>query len=213
MYICPETRKPKSLKQVKSLLIDKNKGQADFSHLPPTVCLSLNGTLFHKATPSEAEKLEDPWLHEAVSINCDGRSHVVIPRPGALDLLLELDKYACPMIYSSQKEGFIEAALLQLAISLTDTNRFDDESDYERSDAYMDHCVWSQDQCIAGIDGYQKSLGTLSEFTDNGINDIWLIDHKPELVDFPSHVISVSEFFGDPFDRDLFRVADQIFMD
>jgi len=212
MYICQETRKPKHLSQIKGLLIDRSTEESDFSQLPPTVCISLNGTLFHKATPSDAEKLDNAWLKDAVSVESNEERHIVIPRPGALDLLLELEKHTCPMVYSSQTEEFIEAALLQLSISLYESNCFGNHDEYEKANAYIDHYVWSREQCIKGAKGYQKSLGTLSELSENGINDIWLIDHNTELVDFPSHVIKVSEFCGDPSDRELFRVADQIFI-
>ncbi|WP_354667751.1 MULTISPECIES: NIF family HAD-type phosphatase [Amphritea] len=60
--------------------------------------------------------------------------------------------------------------------------------------------------------GYRKSLGTLSEFLEEGINDIWLIDHQPNRVDFPSHVIAIPSFTGDPKDCELYRLIDRIFI-
>ena len=45
----------------------------------------------------------------------------------------------------------------------------------------------------------------------SNINDIWLIDDKPELVDFPSRVICVEPYTGDPRDVELLRLIHQIF--
>ncbi|WP_415900839.1 NIF family HAD-type phosphatase [Neptuniibacter sp. QD48_11] len=177
----------------------------------PTVCLGLNGTLFWKLGLSDATALPEDWLKNAVSVESNEGCHIVIPRPGAAELLVELERHACPMIYSAQNEEFIEKALLQLSIAQGDPDTCTDE-EYEKSEAFYDHYVWSRDQCIAGPEGFRKSLGTLSEFSDNSINDIWLIDHSPERVDFPNHVIGVAEFTGDPQDRELFKVIDQIFV-
>lgn len=208
MYICQETRKPKSLIDIKSLIIDRSRRT---THTMPTVCLGLNGTLFWKLNPSDATALPKDWLQNAVSVESNEGCHIVIPRPGAAELLVELERHACPMIYSAQNEEFIEKALLQLSIAQGDPDTCTDE-EYEKSETFYDHYIWSRDQCIAEPEGFRKSLGTLSEFSDNSINDIWLIDHEPERVDFPSHVISVTEFGGDPEDRELFRVIEERFV-
>lgn len=45
------------------------------------------------------------------------------------------------------------------------------------------------------------------------MSSIWIIDDKPELVDFSSHVIPVSTFTSDPEDFELYRVMHQIYRD
>lgn len=211
MYICQETRKPKGLIAVKSLILDRSRSSSNVSQPLPTVCLGLNGTLFWKLSMPEAASISEVWLKSSVKVESDEGSHIVIPRPGAAELLVELERHACPMIYSAQNEEFIEKALLQLSIAQGNPDTCSD-AEYEKSEAFYDHYVWSRDQCIAGPEGFRKSLGTLSEFSDNSINDIWLIDHSLERVDFPNHVIGVTEFKGDPQDRELFKVIDQIFV-
>lgn len=215
MYICKETNKPKGITDVKRLILDRQGSPHSAGQLGPTVCVSLDKTIFCKINASSAEKIAKNWLVNAIEVDCcledDREKQVIIPRPGATELLVELARYSNPMIYSSLPIEVIEETMLQLSIAEANPEEGGD-IEYERSEAYIGHYVWSSEQCIKDSSGYRKSLGVLSEFSDNAINNIWIIDHKPERVDLPTRVIAVSEFKGDPEDRDLFRLIDDVFI-
>ncbi len=203
------------LTEKKSLIVDLSSLKDDFSEAGPLVCISLEGTLFRKIRPSNISSTPKQWLDGAIEITYSQadqvEKNILIQRPGAADLLVELSKHVSLMVYSSQTSEFIDEALLQLSIVQGDPDNCTD-LEYARAEAYYNLDVWSRDQCIEAKEGYRKSLGTLSEFFDSGINDIWLIDHKPEQVDFSNHVICVSEFFGDPDDRELYKLIDKMFI-
>lgn len=214
MHFCKKTRKPLGISELKGLVIDRcDQSKRDYFYVCPNVCIALDRTLFYRIKPSDTSELCADWLKNAVEVVAKKQNAeekwLVLARPGATELLMALDKYASPMVYSSESDEFIDAALLALSIA-----QGDPDIDYcdSEAEAYMDLYVWSQKQCILTNEGYKKSLGLLSELSDHGINDHWLIDHRPDLADFPSHVIAVSEFTGDPADRDLYRVMDQIFI-
>jgi hypothetical protein len=107
-------------------------------------------------------------------------------------------------------KDFIEAVLKAINLKL-----LNDQSDRNNAEyiGIQDSYFWSKDQCIKKDDVYLKSLGAVNEYSLSNINDIWLIDDKPHLVDFPSHVIPVTTFKGDPEDSELLRVMYQIFND
>lgn len=216
MILCKETRKPLALTEIKNLIVDRSASQESFHRSSPLVCVGLDGVLFKKIRQDDLSNLPVEWLKNSVEIEYpvgdNLESCTLLQRPGAADLMLELAKYANPMIYSSLPEEFIEEALLKLSIAQGDPDDCTD-LEYAKATAYDGHYVWSRDQCIDAPDGYRKTLGTLAEFSDHEINDIWLIDHRPDFVDFPSHVVKVAYFTGDPADRDLFRVIEQIFID
>jgi hypothetical protein len=57
-----------------------------------------------------------------------------------------------------------------------------------------------------------KSLSEVSYHFDSLIQDIWLIDNKPELLDFPNHGVFIPEFTGDPEDRELLKLTEKLFI-
>ncbi|MBU2964680.1 NIF family HAD-type phosphatase [Amphritea sp. 2_MG-2023] len=151
MYICKETRKPMGITEINSLIIDRNNPYNNFSRPRPIVCLSLEGILFRKIKHSERSMIPDNWLDSAIDITYvkenETENYTLLQRPGAADLLVELVKHASPMIYSTQTNEFIEEALLQLSIAQGDPETYT-EAEYQKSEAYMEHSVWSRDQCI-----------------------------------------------------------------
>jgi len=213
VQFCRKTRKPIEIKELKSLVIDRDESNRDKYYVYPTVCVNLNRTLFYSIKSSDTPNLSNTCLKNAIEFIYDEagieEKHFVLARPGTTELLMELKKYTSLMIYSSESDEFIDAAMLALSIAQGDPDI--DDCDYQ-ADAYMNLYVWSKKQCIPTTEGFKKSLGLLSRLSDDGINDHWIIDHRPDLVDFPSHVISVSEFTGDPTDRELYRVCDQLFI-
>ncbi|WP_421866638.1 NIF family HAD-type phosphatase [Motiliproteus sp.] len=212
MHICKATGRPLGLVEINSLTIDRKKDLNDFSIPKPTVCLSLTSTLFYMIKATELADIDEEWVESAIEVSYqeDGPKKCrIIPRPGLTQLLVELERYCSPMIYSSESDQFIDAALLALSIAQGDPEQ--DDCSLEAG-AYMGHCVWSMHQCVPTELGYKKSLGTLSEFTESGINDIWIIDHNPQQVDIPSRVLTVPKFSGDLSDRALFKLMDQIFI-
>ena len=215
MHYYGQKDRPKDIIFEKDLIIDK-KGSLDKSKNPtPLVCLSLNGTLLKKINYSEGLDTPKSWKIGAVEVECssDGfiQKHILLQRPGAADFIVELNKYAETVIYSSQKLDFIAESLLQLSIAQGDPD-FCSEKELTRGAAYMDLGMWGQDQCMNKSGVYMKSLGVLSDYVDTQISDTWLIDHKPGLVDFPCHVVTLPEFKGDPEDRELYKLADRIFI-
>jgi len=161
----------------------------------------------------EESLLPDNWLINAIDIvpcrDEDEEHCVVIPRPGMTELLIALKKYASPMIYSTESDAFIEEVMVAFSIDQGDPV---DTVAFEKSRAYMDLYTWSQLQCVNTNDGYKKSLVTLAECSKNKINDVWIVDDKPTLVDLPAHVLAVPSFFGDPEDRALFKLIDKLFI-
>ena len=183
----------------------------------PTVCLGLEKTLIYTIRPEDSA-LPESWTRSAQELTYveDGENITckVITRPGATELLNELHEYAQPMIYSSQSEEFIESILSLLSTVHCESNNSEEfrEEDYERAEAFMDLYVWSQKQCANQEGKLIKSLGTLSEFSDNGINDIWLLDHQSTNVDFRDHLIPVPAFTGAPYDVALFNLLEDLFI-
>ncbi|MEM5529724.1 NIF family HAD-type phosphatase [Gammaproteobacteria bacterium AS21] len=210
MDFCTKTRKPINIDYAKALVIDRS-GKKYKS----MVCLELEGVLFKSFKFNNIVNVPKAWREGLIDVNYvqnDILEHkVLIERPGAAELLVELNKYCEIMIYSYLPEAFIEEALLRLSIAQGDPD-FCTDDELEKGEAYYGRYIWSRDQCVKDGENYLKSLGILSDFSDDNINDIWLIDNKSELVDFPSHVVSVSDFLGDPEDKDLYRIMEEIFI-
>jgi hypothetical protein len=206
---------PKGISFKKDLIIDKKRQESRSNEPMSLVCLSLEGTLFKKIKHCERSSVPRSWRANAIemtySLDSFTEKHLLLERPGAADLLLSLTKHAETMIYSSQEPEFIEQALLQLSIAQGNPDTCSD-IEYDRAAAYVDQSYWSRDQCMHKSGVYLKSLGAVAEHSDSCINDIWLIDHKPNLVDFPSHVVTVPEFTGDADDRELYKLVDRIFV-
>jgi len=210
MDFCLKTRKPIYLDYAKALVIDRS-GKKYKS----MVCLELEGVLFKSFNVDNIVNLPKAWGEKLIDVKYtqnDLLEHkVLIERPGAAELLVELNKYCEIMIYSYLPEAFIKEALLRLSIAQGHPDSCTDE-ELEKGEAYYGRYIWSRDQCVKDGENYLKSLGILSDHSDDNINDIWLIDNNSELVDFPSHVVSVSNFLGDPEDNDLYRIIDEIFI-
>jgi hypothetical protein len=213
VHFCQETKRPLGLTELKGLVIDREEKNREKHYVPQTICMSLDRTLFYRIKSTEHLTLSDDYFKTAVEVvyeeNGTVKRDFIIERPGATQLLVELDNYASPMIYSSETDEFIEAALL--ALSTSKINQDTDECS-SHADVYMELYIWSREQCIPTSNGFLKSLGILSHVSDDGINDHWFIDSRPDLVDFSSHVVAVSDFTGDLNDRELYRIIDQIFI-
>jgi hypothetical protein len=214
MYLCNETNKPFKLHYSKTLVVDRN-AEYEFCNSIPLVCVGLEGTLIKTIEDEMFSNESQLSIKQAINISYteDGieSSYRVIERPGAAELLVELSKHAGSMIYSSLPLIQIEEIMLRLSIAQGDPDTCTMQ-ELKKGEAFYHQYVWSRDQCVPDKNGYIKSLGTLSEFSDEQINDIWLIDHKPEFVDFPSHVLTVTKFDGCPDDKDLYRLIDQLFI-
>jgi len=213
--ICSRTSRPLSLVAIDRLVIDRKKEYS--SDTPkPLICLSMEGTLFTKvgglsAVISNKKLYKNSVKFAYLENNCEITCTIDI-RPGAAELLLQLDMLATHMVYSCESDEFIEAALDAIAKAEVEKNAIDEDFSDSVYCAFSDLDIWSVDQCIYQDGKFLKSLGVLSDFVDHSINDVWIIDDKPEQVDFPSHAIAVSSFNGDPEDRELFRLMHQIFI-
>lgn len=202
--------KPVHLTEIRSLVVDR---AASYRDEMPTVCLDLDSTLLcisNKSHPLQQTKPE--WLSKGLDVEFDdsgaGNKFVILPRPGLTELLLELKEYAVPVIYTDLSEENIEKIMLSLSMSYSG----DDDESVDASYAYMDIYTWAIEQCIPSKNGYIKSLGHYSEFTETYINTLWMITNKPELVDIPCRVMQVPQYYGDPEDRALFNLMNNIFI-
>ncbi|MBR9869469.1 MAG: hypothetical protein GYB20_01815 [Oceanospirillales bacterium] len=211
MDFCQKSNKPVDLKIVQTLIVDRSL-EFDFSKTCPLVCLSLNRTLFHVIKYEEATTLPKSWLVDSIELGgCKKKEYehcIVLLRPGTPELLLELKRYTTPMIYSCESDGFIDDVMVAFSIAQGGPEVDGVE---EKANAFMDIYTWSREQCIETNRGYEKSLGALVD-TYYHIDDVWIIDDQPDLVDFASHVLTVPRFFGDPTDRALFKLMDDIFI-
>lgn len=211
MNFCQKSNKSMDLKIVQPLIVDRSL-EFDFSKTCPLVCLSLNRTLFYVIKYEQATTLPKSWLVGSIELGaCNKKEYehcIVLPRPGAPELLLELKRYTSLIIYSCESGGFIDDAMVAFSIIQGDPEVDGVE---EKANAFMDIYTWSREQCIETNRGYEKSLGALAD-TFYHIDDVWIIDDQPDLVDFPSHVLTVPSFYGDPTDRILFKLMDDIFI-
>jgi len=114
------------------------------------------------------------------------------------------------VVYTSQSKDFVEAVLLAISTAL---EKKEDYVTRQMSYLIRDFYYWSREQCIERDDQFHKTLAIIDEYSFTCMSSIWIIDDKPQLVDFTSHVIPVSTFKGDPEDLELFRIMHQIFID
>lgn len=213
-------QKPKELVDIRELIIDRNPSHADQL---PTVCLDLDNTLLCVVSKrshmrkGRSAHINPEWLRRCIDVVIDDHDPTmdfsILVRPGAMDLLVQLRKYANPVIYSSLTEEFIESLLLTLSIAQgdPDAENYSDER-AEAAGVCMDLYSWSRKQCIQTQKGYKKSLGHFCEHNDLGINNVWMITAKPELVDIANRTVAVLPYYGDPDDRALFKLMDDIFI-
>jgi len=206
-------KKPSRLSEIKRLVIERGKKPKSGSE-KPIVCIGLDGVVFHNMSVRDKFDMPATWRKSSLYIKYENKkglyNYEVILRPKLGELLVELNQHAIVVVYSSMRKEFVEAALA--AINLTLLNEHNDQNNAEFI-GIQDSYFWSKDQCIKKDDDYLKSLGAVNEYSLSNINDIWLIDDQPHLVDFPSHVIPVSTFKGDPEDSEFLRVIHQIFND
>ncbi len=215
MRICSKTNKPLSLATNDRLSIDLKKKDSIHSRTP-LVCLSLEGTLFKKVfrheiiTSSEISYLNTitfSYVENSNELSC-----TILLRPGVTELLTKLSQSVDYMIYSSETDSFIQAAMDAIAQSEAEQNADNEDLCELIFDAMSNVHFWSIDQCIYKEGLFFKSLGSLAEFAEKSINDIWIIDDKPDQIDFSSHALSVSTFNGDLQDKELVRIIHQIFI-
>ena len=178
----------------------------------PIVCIGLDGVILFKIDPLEESDQPEGWFDGATYVEYEEAGikyqYLIRFRPILAKLLIQLNRYTVLVVYSSQSKEFVEAVLKVLNIKLQKTHPSKNEDKFAGiQDAYF----WSRDQCIKKKSGFIKSLGAVNEYSMSNINDIWLIDDKPELVDFPSRVICVEPYTGDPRDVELLRLIHQIF--
>lgn len=206
-------KKPYRLSEKNRLVLRGNKKVKDNAE-KPIVCIGLDGVIFYNMSFRDKLELPSIWCKDAISIKYENRKSIymyqVVLRPKLNEFLIELNQHATVIAYSSMHKDFIEAALKAINQTLLSEQSNQNNAEFI---GIQDSYFWSVDQCIKKNDVYLKSLGAVNEYSLSNINDIWLIDDKPELVDFPSHVIPVSTFKGDPEDLELFRIMHQIFQD
>ncbi|UTW02820.1 hypothetical protein KDX31_15950 [Amphritea atlantica] len=220
MFFSSIRQKPKELVDIQELIIDRNPSHSDQL---PTVCLDLDNTLLYVVNKRSHMRKGGPanikpeWLGRCIDVAIDDRDPTmqfsILARPGSIELLVQLHRYANPVIYSSVTEEFIESLLLTLSIAQGDPDA-EDYSDKraEGAGVCMDLYSWSRKQCIQTQKGYKKSLGHFCEHNDLGINNVWMITAKPELVDITNRTVAVPPYYGDPDDRALFKLMDDIFI-
>lgn len=212
MRHCQKINKPFELSEVKKLEITKGTTYKKYSDRP-MVCLSFDRVILCKIKPEDKKSQSTDWLEETIKIEYEeyGRSfeYLIYFRPKLMELLNTLDDYVFTAIYSSESDEFIDAVLVALAQKI---DQYYGKASSRKFDIIKNNYFWSQNQCIQKGEKFLKSLGVVEQYSLSGINNIWLIDDRPELVDFTSHVIPVSSFKGDPEDLELFRVMHQIFL-
>jgi len=216
MFPFPERKRPTDIHFSTELTIDRKLEGYNPDVEPAFICLGLEGVLFKKVEYTNRYTVPELWQENLIEVkyqsNGVNQKCLLLERPGAGDFLCLLAKHALYFIYTSQEIEFAEEALLQLSIAQGHPDTCS-EIEYDRGEAYMDLGIWARKQCMKKNGQYMKSLGEVSYYFDSLIKDIWLVDNKPELLDFPSHGIYIPEFTGDPEDRELSKLADRIFVD
>ncbi len=206
-------KKPYRLSEINRLIIKRDRKPKPVSERP-IVCIGLDGVVFYNMCLRDSFDLPASWAKDSVHIKYKNKkglyNYEIILRPKLGELLIELNQHAIVVVYSSMHKEFIEAALKAINLKLLNAQNHQNNAEFI---GIQDSYFWSKDQCIKKDDVFLKSLGAVNEYSLSNINDIWLIDDQPELVDFPSHVIEVSTFKGDPEDSELLRLMYQIFND
>jgi hypothetical protein len=206
-FLSERKTEPTDLKLVNELKISVNE---EASESTQTVCLGFNHTLAFVFSNSNKGKVPDEFLDSAIMLD---QGMYVIPRPGSGELLRRLNYHAAPMIYSRGLLDDLEAMMLALSIAEGDPDDFEsnDEHFEERANAWISIPIWSDEQCVETGEVSIKSLGNLCEHIEGQINHTWLIDYCDKWVDFPTHVVKVPEFYGDPEDKYLYELMGKIF--
>ena len=210
-YQCPN--KPSNLRENNRLIISKTAPEVHLMERP-LVCIGLDGVILCKASPEELLEQPESWFDEPLYIQYKEAGeafeyHICI-RPKLVELLSSLNNHVAIVVYSSESNEFIEAVLLAVSTALAN------KEDYvarQMSSLIRGFYYWSKDQCIEKDGDFLKALAVVAEYSFTHMNRIWLIDDKPHLVDYSSHVIPVSTFKGDTEDLELLRVMHQIFND
>lgn len=215
MFIPPRKQKPSDLNDIKRLIVDR---KAYITEEDVIVCLDLDNTLLciaNKSTFPQSNSIQTKfeWLERGIDVVFDEtdtkNQYSILPRPGLTEFLIELRKYAGVAIYTNLTEDLIDKIMMALSIAQRES---DADENFEAALAYMSIYLWCIEQCIPTTRGYEKSLGHFSENEDIPINKLWMITDKPELVDFQSHTFTVPSYHGDPNDRVLFQLIDEIFV-
>ncbi len=208
---------PNNFNYIEKLIIDRT-GLAT-----QVVCLDLDKTLIYLSNKTITSTHQDfhikrKWLDNGINIHFDDNQNprnefVIIPRPGFAELITELSGHAVPVIYSSLTDSHLNRIMhaLSSAYDLEDTEQ-QTQLSRETTYACWRMLQWSREQCIQTNIGFKKSLGNFAKHNNIQINDLWLLDSRPDMVDFPSHVIQVPPFYGDPNDRALFELIDDVFI-
>jgi len=217
MFLDNQKQLPNDFNCIEKLIIDRKQLATQ------VVCLDLDKTLIYlssknNVTYHENYNFRKRWLNNGIDIKLDSikssdYEFVIVPRPGFAELITELRCHAVPVIYSSFSKDHVDRIMraLSAAYDIEDPEQLTELS-RETTYACWRMPQWSREQCIQTDNGYEKSLGHFAKQNNIQINDLWLIDNRPDMVDFPSHVIQVPPFYGDPDDRALFTLIDDIFI-
>lgn len=215
MFIPPRKKKPRDLTGIKRLIVDRKTYKTDEDEV---VCLDLDNTLFcivNKSTFPQSNSIQTKfeWFERGIDVVFDEadtkNQYSILPRPGLTEFLIELRKYSGTSIYANLIEDHIYKIMNALSFSQGDINV---DENYEAAAAYLYSYSWCIEQCIPTAKGYEKSLGHFSGHEDIPINKLWMITDKPELVDFQNRVVTVPSYYGDPEDRVLFQLIDELFV-
>ena len=208
---------PNNFNYIENLIIDR-KGLAT-----QVVCLDLDKTLIYLSNKACITTHQDfhfkrKWDENGFNINLDFTKNprnesVIIPRPGFAEFITQLSWHAVPVIYSSFTGDHLRRIMHTLS-SAYDPDDSEQQTQLSRETTYACWRMlqWSREQCIQTNIGFKKSLGHFAKQNNIQINDLWLIDSRPDMVDFPNHVIQIPPFYGDPSDRALFKLIDDIFI-
>ena len=217
MLLANNKQIPNNFNYIEKLIIDR-KGLAT-----QVVCLDLDKTLIYLSNKAFVTGHQDfhfkrKWHDNGFNINLDSNKNprnesVIIPRPGFAELITQLSWHAVPVIYSNFSDDHLSSIMHSLS-SGYDPDDSEQQTQLSRETTYA--CTrmlqWSREQCIQTNIGLKKSLGHFAKQNNIQINDLWLIDNRPDMVDFPNHVIQIPPFYGDPNDRALFKLIDDIFI-
>ena len=216
MFYQWQDRRPKNISFKRNLIIDRKADKWDYTEPSALVCIGLEGILFKTVEASLGTSLPQSSELEIIEMEHDVegelQKNLLLLRPGAAEFIVHLVNYVGAMIYSTQKLAFVERAILAIANAQVEEENEDDGLDYGKADSFKGVVTLGQEQCMHESGNYYKSLGALPDYYDYHINDIWLIDHQSDFVDFPCRVIEIPKFTGDPEDRELYKLAERIFI-
>ena len=216
MFLDKMKQIPGNFNYIEKLIVDREGSTTQ------VVCLDLDKTLIYLSNKAPISTYQDfhfkeEWLDSGININLDANKEtrnelVLIQRPGFAEFITELSAYAVPVIYSNLAEKHLRSVMHTLS-SAYNPDDPEQETQLSRETTYACWRIpqWSRKQCIETNTGLKKSLGHFAKLNNIQINDLWLIDNRPDMVDFPSHVIQIPPFYGDPNDRVLFKLIDDIF--